>query len=346
MARTTRREFLATAAAGGLSGCGEAPGPADNRSSPGPPVERGGDFFRGVNFTAERPHPYLSEPAAERLRGLPERGVDSVALVPYASQRMGESELRFPLRWERDEAIRFIAGEAKRAGLRVLLKPQVWVRGGYPGDLDIPDEAERARWFASYRRLVEHYADLAEEIEADLLSVGVEFAKLSAHAERWRELIAAARARFAGPLTYAANFGEEFESIDFWDALDYIGLDNYYPLPADLSTAAIEERVERVHRRFLKPVLFTEVGFTPYELTHERPWDDRPGGAFDLESQARATEAVLRGFYGKPWLQGMFWWKVGTSGGGLDDGSHRLWEKPAFDVVSRWYRGRPEETAA
>lgn len=339
MAGPTRREWLGATAGAALSSCSSAVSPPRSGSESAAPARRGDDFFKGVNFTAERPHPYLSEPAAERLRRLPALGVNSVALVPYAAQRLGDSELRFPLRWERDEAIRFISDVAKQAGLRILLKPQVWVRGGYPGDLDLPDPDARARWFASYRRFVEHYADLAAEVKADLFAVGVEFAKLSAESDRWRELIAVARERYAGPLTYAANFGEEFEAVDFWDALDYIGLDNYYPLPPDLSTRDVEGRVESVQRRFGKPVLFTEVGFTPFELTHERPWEDRPGGAFDLQCQARAAEAVLRGFYGKPWLRGMFWWKVGTSGGGPEDGSHRLWDKPALDVVSRWYRG-------
>ena len=100
-----------------------------------------------------------------------------------------------------------------------------------------------------------------------------------------------------------------------------------------------------MQRRYDKPLLFTEVGFVPRGLTHERPWEDEPGGAFDLDCQTRAVEAVLRGFYGKPWLHGMFWWKVGTSGGGPRDGSHRLWDKPAFDAVGRWYRGEARRPA-
>ena len=311
--------------------------------APLPPVEKG-FYYKGVNFTAEWPDPYGSKVSAQVLAKLPGYGVNSVALVPYASQRPEVAALNFPLRMERDELIVAAAKMAHAEGLRVLLKPQVWVRGRglYPGDLRYDDPKERDRWFASYARFVEHYAKLAARIEAEMFCVGVEFAQLSGHEREWRELIALARKHYSGPLVYAANFGEEFESVRFWDALDYIGLDNYYPLPEDRSTEAIAGKIERVHLEFDKPVLFTEAGFSTYELAHRKPWEDQPGGALSPQAQARNVEALLRGFHGRPWLQGIFWWKVGTSArGGLDDGSHILWGKPAMDVIGKWFARPP-----
>jgi len=300
-------------------------------------------FFKGVNFTAERRTPYGSAQAAEVLDGLRERGVNAVALVPYAAQHAEDAELRFPLRMERDELVAASARHARSLGMRILLKPQVWVRGGlYPGDLDYPEPERRAQWFASYRQYIERQAALAKEISADVFCVGVEFALLSRHEREWRDIIASVRRLYDGPLVYAANFGEEFESVRFWDALDYIGLDNYYPLPADLSTAEVTRKIEAVHREFNKPVLFTEAGFSTYEQAHERPWEDEPGGAHSPEAQARYIEASLEGFYDKPWLHGVFWWKVGTAGlADPLDGSHQLWGKPAIDVIERFYRRDP-----
>ena len=69
---------------------------------------------------------------------------------------------------------------------------------------------------------------------------------------------------------------KEFEGIAFWDALDYIGLNNYYPLPDDLSTGAVVARVEAVQRKFKRPVIFTEAGFSSYEAPHRAPWDETP----------------------------------------------------------------------
>ena len=307
--------------------------------APLPPVEPG-FYYKGVNFTSEWPEPYGTKSAARILSELPSYGVNAVALVPYASQRPEDPELAFPLRMERDELIFATAKMAHAEGLRVLLKPQIWVRGEglYPGDLRYDDAPARARWFDSYARFIEHYAKLATRIDADVFCVGVELVQLTPYESDWRRIIAIARRHYAGKLVYAANFGIEFESVELWDALDYIGLDNYYPLPEDRSVTDIASRIEAVHRKFGKPILFTEAGFSTYELSHRAPWEDRPGGRLSPEAQARNVEALLRGFQRHGWLQGIFWWKVGTSpGGGPDDGSHILWNKPAMDVIGKWF---------
>ncbi|MCB1018857.1 MAG: hypothetical protein KDC27_02960, partial [Acidobacteria bacterium] len=307
-------------------------------------------YYKGVNFTSEWPEPYGSKSAAAILAKLPSYGVNSVALVPYASQRPEASELDFPLRMERDELIAATAKMAHAEGLRVALKPQIWVRGRglYPGDLHYDSPADRARWFASYARFVEHYAELATRIDADMFCVGVELARLTQYEGEWRALIDLARRHYSGPVVYAANFGQELESIRFWDALDYIGLDNYYPLPEDRSVDEIASRIEDVQRRFGRPVLFMEAGFSTYSEAHRKPWEDHPGGDLSLDAQARNVDAFLRGYEGKTWLKGVFWWKVGTSGPASDDdGSHLLWGKPAMDVIGNWFRrpGQPNVLA-
>ena len=161
---------------------------------------------------------------------------------------------------------------------------------------------------------------------------------MSGYEDEWRKLIARARELYPGPLVYAATQGPEFETIRFWDALDYIGLNNYYPLSDDLSTAAVVSKVETVQRRYGKPVIFPEAGFASLKDPHRAPWDETRRELSPAE-QARCYEAVLRAFYGKPWFHGVYWWKVGTNGyGGPRDGSHTPWGKPAMDVVAHWYR--------
>lgn len=334
--RRTWGPFVAALCAAATLGCQDTRPVAEAERTP---VARHESFFKGVNFTAEWPATYDSEAAAETLRRLPEFGINAVALVPYAGARLGSPELRFPLGMEKDEGIRRISQAAHEAGLRVILKPQVWYRGSYPGEHDLESEEQLDAFFARYGELVAHYARLAEETDADLLCIGVEFAKLTRHEQGWRELIRLARRHYSGPLTYAANFGEEFESVAFWDELDYLGLDNYYPLPDDLSTAGNAQRIEIVYRRFGKPVIFTEVGFSSYEGTHRRPWEDEPGGPYSVEAQAAGYEAIFRGFHDKPWLAGMFWWKVGTNGTSRQgrNSAHAPWGKPAMDVLKNWY---------
>ncbi|MGH9657322.1 MAG: glycoside hydrolase family 113, partial [Bryobacteraceae bacterium] len=295
-------------------------------------------FQKGVNFTAEGPAGYAPERAAGMLDQLRERGVDAIALVPYGFSRRGETSIRFGGGWESSDRVEQISALAHQRGFKVMLKPQLWLNRGYPGDIHFDQPGQRAAWFAEYRRFLEHYAELAARMHADIFVVGVELRQMTPHAAEWRKLIARARQIYRGPLTYGATQGTEFETLAFWDALDYIGLNNYYPLPDDLATADVVHKVEAVQRRFNRPVIFPEAGFASLKDPHRAPWDESrrelsPG------DQARCYEAVLRAFYNKPWFQGVYWWKVGTNGyGGPEDGSHTPWRKPAMDVVGRWYQ--------
>jgi hypothetical protein len=291
-----------------------------------------------VNFTAESPDPYDSEGARQMLEILPQYGINAVALVPYGwtPRRKPEVHLGGASSWENDEGVEELARVAHARGLRVMLKPAIW--DGYA--LDFPAPQDRAKWFDQYRAFLEHYAQLAKKIHADLFCVGGELTHLSQYDEEWRKLIARARELYPGPLVYAANFGQEFESLKFWDALDYIGLQEYYPLPDSLSADALVEKVEAIERKNHRPVIFTEVGFPSHAQPNREPWQDTKPRKISLDDQARCYEVILRAFYGQPWFEGMYWWKVGTNGeGGPNDDSLTPYGKPAMEVIKRWYLG-------
>ena len=63
---------------------------------------------------------------------------------------------------------------------------------------------------------------------------------------QWRALIADVREQTGAPLTYAANW-TDYERVPFWDALDVIGIQAYFPL-AD-STDSSEEAIRRGWQR-------------------------------------------------------------------------------------------------
>ena len=161
---------------------------------------------------------------------------------------------------------------------------------------------------------------------------------LTPHESEWRDIIARVRANYRGPIVYAANHGEEFETLQFWDALDYIGIDNYYPLDDSYSAATLVGKIEAVQQKFNKPVLFTEAGFGAHKNSHREPWEDETDKPLDLAEQERSYEGLLKAVYTKPWFRGVYWWKVGTNGyGGPDNNSMTPWRKPAMDVMKRFY---------
>jgi hypothetical protein len=295
-------------------------------------------FHRGVNFTANG-YGYESEQARSLLGRLPEFGIQSIAVVPYGG--MDRRTLRVsparPGTWESDAGVEIITAKAHGLGMRVMLKPHVWRP---QGDQPLSEEA-RTVWFREYTVFIEHYARLAQRIHADTLCIGVEFGQLTEFEPQWRAIIAQVRSHYSGPLVYAANHGREFESIRFWDALEYIGLDNYYPLPDDYSAAEIVRKVEEVAKRYDRPVLLTEAGYSSAVNSHRTPWADHPPSPLSLEEQVRCYEAIFAAFHEKPWFAGVYWWKIETDGaGGPADNSMVPWGKPAMQTLKKWYTRR------
>lgn len=306
------------------------------RVSPAAPYPR--LFFqKGVNFTAEQPATYDAEESRQMLRRLPAYGVNAIALMPYGWSDSKKPIVRFNPdypSWENDAGIEELTALAHAQGMKVMIKPAIW----QAYDLNFPNAGDRAEWFREYQTFINHYARLAARTHIDLFCIGGEFVHLTPDASAWRSLIAQVRQIYPGPLVYAANFGTEFESVSFWDALDYIGLQEYYPLPPDLDANAVVARVEAVQKKFNKPVVFTEAGFPSLKAANQQPWDDAGRRPVDDQLQAECYEAIFNAFYKQPWFQGMYWWKVETNGnGGPLDGSHVPWNKPAMEVVKRWY---------
>ena len=294
-------------------------------------------FFRGVSFTAERGVRYESPEAIAQLDQLAKYAVDSVALIPFAYTPRGETKIVFgsDRSWESDAGITAAARAAHERKMKVILKPQIWPNK----PLDLKDPAVRKAWFLNYQAMVVHYAKLAATINADLFCIGTELQYATVHEPEFRALIQAVKPHFKGPLTYAANHGEEFERITFWNALDYIGLDNYYPLPDTLDAQPLATKLEALHKKYRKPIIFTEAGYAAAPNSHRTPWEDRSERPVHLEAQAKAYNALLSAFYTKPWFAGVFWWKLGTNGfGGPQDNSMTPWNKPAMDIIKRWYQ--------
>lgn len=293
-------------------------------------------FQKGVSFTAEGGLGYDHPLAAQMLAKLPAYGVDSIALVPYGWMERGQKTIRSAGNrgWENDNGIRILTAEAHRLGMKVMLKPHVW---RLQGKDRIPAHESR-EWMRNYLPFILEYARLAAEVHADLFCIGTELETLTMHEEEWRNVISEVRKIYPGPLTYAANHGAEFESIRFWDALDYIGLDNYYPLDAQYQPTQLMPKLYAVQQQYKLPVIFTEAGFGAHQGSRTEPWADETNKPLDLNEQARAYDGVLKAFYKKPWFHGAYWWKVGTNGyGGPDNNSMTPWGKPAMEVLKRWY---------
>jgi len=266
---------------------------------------------------------------AEALDPLVALGVNAIAQTPFAFMRdprkpeLGFDDPAKPLEgrgwWgEHAEGIRFVARAARERDIGTLLKPHVWLHDSWPGEIEMDSAADWEAWFARYREFALGWARFAAQEGLEGFCIGTELDRTVSHEREWRELIAAVRAEYHGLLTYAANW-THFEEVPFWDALDAIGVNAYFPLSKE-ARPGVEElveawqplraRLERLSERLERPVVFTEIGYHPAEGALAEPWTWEVGdAALAPECQANAYEAALRVFLGEPWFGGMFWWK-------------------------------------
>jgi hypothetical protein len=266
---------------------------------------------------------------ADALAPLAELGMNAISQTPFAFMR---DPRRAELSWqpdgegwwgEREEGVRFVACAARAHGIATLLKPHVWLHGSWPGDVEMQSEGDWQAWFASYRAFLLHWARFAAAEGLEGLCIGTELDRTVAREADWRALIGEVRALYGGLLTYAANWTHYVE-VPFWDALDAIGVNAYFPLsrsprpePEELVLAwgPIADRLQAFAERHERPIVFTEIGYHPAQGAFVEPWIwDVGQAALDPQCQANGYEAVARVFYGEPWFGGIFWWKWQAGG--------------------------------
>ena len=316
--------------------------------------------MRGVNWVA------ADSVASMNLEPLVRLGVTWMAQTPFGWQAGATTpEVRLHTgagyrgHWgESDRGLIQTTKAARQHGIRTMLKPHLWLRGGsgsWPGDINMTTAADWQTWFASYSVFLLHYARLAESSNMDALCIGTELQHASVgHEVEWRTLIGKVRNVYHGPLTYAANWSGEFEQIRFWDALDYIGVQAYFPLSATTRPTKATllaswkkplRRLEAIQKRYKKPVLFTEVGYktTPDAAIEPWAWPDRTAVFTELDEQTQRVcyEAMFETFWRQPWFQGTFIWKW-YPGLQPDGPAHRHLDftpqhKPAEQVMAQWY---------
>lgn len=246
------------------------------------------------------------------LHGL---GARDFAYVPFAimPDPVGpEIRARAPEPRERE-----LVEQAHAAGLRVLLKPHLWIDQSWHGAVAMGSEADWRSFFTTYTAFMFAWARFAAENDVSALCVGTELDGTLSREREWRELIAAVRAVYPGRLVYAAHW-DRIEDVPFWDALDAIGVNAYFPLDVrgdatlDALLAAwrpICADLERLSDRHARPIVFTEIGYRPLVGALARPWKADAVGELDLQLQARAYEAALTTFEDQSWFGGLYWWE-------------------------------------
>lgn len=253
------------------------------------------------------------------------------------------------------EDLKFLIRRGREHGMNVILMPILLLRNPrgseWRGVIDPPDWDD---WWEQYTEFVLFFADIAREADADALMVGSELVSTEKYTDRWQTLITRVRERFhGGKLGYSANW-DHFRPIEFWPALDFIGMTSYYTL-ADHENPTVQEIVEswkpiradilEWQRKIGRPLMLTEVGWCSQEGAATAPWNyyqNQTATPAGLEEQRRLYEAFLRTWGDTPELMGAIWWEWDTSAGGTGDFGYTPKNKPAEQVLRRWFAAGPK----
>lgn len=251
---------------------------------------------------------------------------------------------------QHDRVVCEVIDYAHRLGLKVLLLPIVDIEHSVGKEWrGVIQPVDWGAWFRSYRAFLEHYARLAEQHDVELMSVGTELVSSEEYTDEWRATIHAVRQLYKGPLTYSANW-DHYEEVQFWDALDFLGVSGYYeltdaPHPSVSQLIAgwlpIQRQVLAWQAKWGKPLLFPEIGYASQEGASNQPWNyvmDRP---VNLEEQRRCYQALKAVWQNEPQFAGLYVWMWEPGRGGPSDTGYAFADKPAEAVIRGWYRGTP-----
>ncbi|MGQ9708559.1 MAG: glycoside hydrolase family 113 [bacterium] len=322
------------------------------------------EMIKGMHFVrSSSEQPYNSAVAESALIDLKSlTRINWVVIVPvWFISDTGGSDICFrPDSSPTDSEIVWIINRAHRLGLKVFLKPEVRCLSGVGQGYHNPRDTN---WFAQYRGFITRYADIALRTGCELFSVGAGLDRSTDEpweVAEWEKTIKKVRGMLSSgpvacPITYAADW-RTYCNIPFWNLLDYIGINAYFPLwdsagsgPSSPPSVDYLSDCWKMHLARMeslavvlgqKPVLFTEVGYPSVRGGSRHPGAITISGGYDYDEveQRNGYLATFHSLLGKPWFAGWFWfnWVTDTTRKGALDLSYSPKGKPAQEVLRRF----------
>lgn len=278
-----------------------------------------------------------------------------ITLMPFAFMKSTKDSTVFfnsKRQWigERKEGIETASALFNKNKIKVMLKPQIWIPNGFTGHIEMNSEAEWVSLEKNYEKFILFYAEIAEKQKIELFCIGTELNTFVINRPKyWYHLIEKIKAIYSGQLTYAENW-DSYQTVPFFDALDYIGIDAYFPLSKEKTPTINElennweiykEKIEGFSKKLKKKVLFTEFGYQSKDYTTHEPWEFSKNRIVNLKGQSNALQALFNTFWEEDWFAGGFLWKWydnHNNVGGFDNSDYTVQNKPAFEIIAFEYK--------
>lgn len=310
-------------------------------------------FQKGLSYSAWSNDAFSSLESDESLNLLTETKTEWIAICfSWFQSNTTSHDIRLdPIKSPSIESIQHAITTAHKLGLKVMLKPMVEPlkreeTRSYPlwrGEIQPSED-----WFLNYSHFINFFAEFSEENNVEMFCIGCEYKETSREKEQWEKIILEIRARFSGPLTYAADW-TNYKNIEWWSSLDYVGIDAYFPLTLfennpsyeDLKTVWINnaDEIEKWQSKIKKPVIFTEIGYRSGDGTSMAPSNYWSEMEVDLQEQNDCYQAAFETLWNRDWFYGFYWWTwtSNPTDGGFYDSGHSPQNKPVQGIITSWY---------
>ena len=314
------------------------------------PSQNWSQEIRGLSFVGTR-----DRVNKQHLIPIKKSAANWVALMPYGYMKSAQTPMvSFNVSWqwqgETKNGIEQAVPFFEREGISVMLKPHIWIKGGvFTGTISFESPEEWDQFQESYRKFILHFAQVAEETKIPMLCIGTELQSVVANSPAyWKQLIYEIKQVYSGKLTYAENW-DQFQNVPFWDQLDYVGIDAYFPLKTSSPTVAVltelwkpyVDNLKAFSEKYNRKIVFTEMGYRSIDQPTSKPWDySLREQAFNVQTQADALEALFVSFENKSWWAGGFIWKWFpdyANSAGTSDTTFSAQNKPAETVISHYF---------
>ncbi|MBN4072801.1 glycoside hydrolase [Crocinitomix catalasitica] len=271
--------------------------------------------IKGLSFVAA-PEPVDSFD----VKPMVEVNANWVCIMPYGFLKDGKVLYNSRWQWygEKTKGARESIQLCQQQGLKIMLKPQIWIPAGYTGDYKLDNNTQWSAFEASYLEFITEFVNLAIELEVELFCIGTEWREfVNARPKFWSRMIKETRSTYKGELTYASNW-DDYDNVPFWSALDYIGVDAYFPICLSTKSKLREmcvswkkhgEALANYSIKLDRKILFTEFGYRSLKGTTRNPWVSDTKGKFDEEEQNNGYKSIFRVVWNEEWFAGGFIWK-------------------------------------
>ncbi|WP_139828064.1 glycoside hydrolase family 113 [Marivirga sericea] len=292
----------------------------------------------------------------DSLQKVKEVGASWVAIVPYAfcNAQTGEITFDHQRQWwgEKPTGVKETIIMAKSLGFRIMLKPHLWVGGqGWAGDLEFESDSLWEVFEEQYTAYISTYAKIADSLNVEIYCLGTEIRKSTgSRNDFWIELISKSRSTYSGKLTYAANW-DEYDQIEFWNQLDYIGIDAYFPLSEKKSPTTQElikawlepkKEMKKISEKYHRPILFTEYGYESIDYNTMGHWKlSKDSLSVNFDNQKIAFRALYQTLNQEDWWVGGFIWKWHLTRNGLHRRTVKAFtpqNKPAIETITSAFK--------